>query len=98
MRSIALRKFEYNRFLFVGVADSPFVQSTVGFSIFLARQAGRHNHYLQSFGTVDRQLELHVRALALSIELLKCAPASPHLSFPSPFRFYHSLLLHLVAI
>lgn len=81
----------------MGVADSPFVQSTVGFFDIFG-QAGRHNHYLQSFGTVDRQLELHVRALALSIELLKCAPALPP-SFPLPLaRFYHSILLHLVAI
>lgn len=56
-----------------GVADSPFV-SPVGFFDILG-EAGRHNHYLQSFGTVDRQLELHVRALALSIELVKCSPS-----------------------
>lgn len=86
MRSIALRKFEYNRFLFsrpsCGCGRLPFcsVHCRLFRYFWPGRQAGRHNHYLQSFGTVDRQLELHVRALALSIELLKCAPTLPFLS------------------
>lgn len=79
MRSFAFRKFEYNRFFFrpsSGYGRLPPFVSPVGF-LDIFGEAGRHNHYLQSFGTVDHQLELHVRALALSIELVKCSPCLP---------------------